>query len=310
MKGRPGLRRWGRHSHLLRTVLPLGLAALLTLVAPASHAQQPPAPPAPAEFAAYLAELGLHRQAVDELQRLDLQGQPQWHGRALGYGYGVRLLRDGLAAEAAEVLTAVGETDPNPQRAEQHQPLLALALARSGQVARAVAILSRLETFGATAEQRGQALAIRCMVHLSAAQADQGAPCARQLLGPAADPAALADLQTDAESSAFWHGAASALLPGLGQSLGGHWADAGAAVLVNGGLIYSTWSLVADALYVDATLLGLGLTVRYYVGNIEHGAAAGRQAALRRRQRGARRLADLLAAVRSGPVEAEDSRPR
>lgn len=310
MKGRAGSRLVATSSHLLRRLLPLALAALLAPVAAPSRAQQPPAPPAPAEFAAYLAELGLHRQAVDELQRLDLQGQPQWHARTLGYGYGARLLRAGLAAEAAEVLTASGETDADPQRAERQKPLLALALARSGQVARAVAILSRLETFGATAEQRGQALAIRCMVHLSAAEADQGGPCARQLLGPAADPAALADLHTDVESQAFWHGAASALLPGLGQSLGGQWADAGAAVLVNGGLGYSTWSLAADGLYVDSALLGLGLTIRYYIGNIEHGAAAGRQAALKRRLRGARRLADLLAAVRSGPVEAESSRPQ
>jgi hypothetical protein len=253
-------------------------------------------------FVHYLAALGLHRQAVDELQRLDLQGQPHWHADGLGYGYGARLLQGGLAAQAAEVLAAASETDAAPQRAQSQQTLLALALARTGQTAQAVAILSRLETFGATPQRRAQALAIRCMVHLSAAEADMGTPCAQQLLGPAADVQAIADLNTDVESRAFWHGAASAILPGLGQALGGQWSDSGAAFLVNGGLGYATWSLAADALYLDATLLGIGLTVRYYVGNIQKGADAGRAAAQRRKLDGARRLADQLSGAATAPI--------
>ena len=253
-------------------------------------------------FVHYLAALGMHRQAVDELQRLDLQGQPQWHADGLGYGYGARLLQSGLASQAAEVLAAASETDVDPQRAQSQQTLLALALARTGQTAQAVAILSRLETFGATPQRRAQALAIRCMVHLSAAEADMGTPCVQQLLGPAADIQAIADLNTDVDSRAFWHGAASAILPGLGQALGGQWADSGAAFLVNGGLGYATWSLAADALYLDATLLGLGLTVRYYVGNIQKGADAGRAAAQRRKLDGARRLADQLSGAAVAPI--------
>lgn len=253
-------------------------------------------------FVQYLAALGMHRQAVDELQRLDLQGQPQWHAEGLGYAYGARLLQGGLAAQAAEVLAAASETDADPQRAQSQQTLLALALARTGQTAQAVAILSRLETFGATPQRRAQALAIRCMVHLSAAEADMGTPCAKQLLGPTADLQAIADLNTDVESRAFWHGAASAIVPGLGQALGGQWADSGAAFLVNGGLGYATWSLAADALYLDATLLGLGLTVRYYVGNIQKAADAGRAAAQRRKLDGARRLADQLSAGAAAPI--------
>jgi hypothetical protein len=45
---------------------------------------------------------------------------------------------------------------------------------------------------------------------------------------------------------------------------------------------------------VDATLLGLALAVRYYAGNIRHGAEAGRAAALARRARGAGRLMERL----------------
>lgn len=253
-------------------------------------------------FVHYLAALGMHRQAVDELQRLDLQGQPQWHADGLGYGYGARLLQGGLAVQAAEVLAAASETDADPQRAQSQQTLLALALARTGQTAQAVAILSRLETFGATPQRRAQALAIRCMVHLSAAEAEMGTPCVQQLLGPTADLQAIADLNTDVESRAFWHGAASAIVPGLGQALGGQWSDAGAAFLVNGGLGYATWSLAADALYLDATLLGLGLTARYYVGNIQKGADAGRAAAQRRKLGGARRLADQLSGADVAPI--------
>lgn len=279
---------------ILRQIASLGL--LLSFWASAATAQTAEG------FVHYLAALGMHRQAVDELQRLDLQGQPQWHANGLSYGYGARLLQGGLAAQAAEVLAAASETDADPQRAQSQQTLLALALARTGQTAQAVAILSRLETFGATSQRRAQALAIRCMVHLSAAEAEMGTPCVRQLLGPAADLQAIADLNTDVESRAFWHGAASAILPGLGQALGGQWSDSGAAFLVNGGLGYATWSLAADALYLDATLLGLGLTARYYIGNIQKGADAGRAAAQRRKLDGARRLADQLSGAAVAPI--------
>lgn len=253
-------------------------------------------------FARYLAQLGLHRQAVGELQRLDLQGRPAWHSDGLGYAYGARLLQGGLPTLAAEVLTATAETDPDSQRAESQQTLLALALARSGHTASAVAILSRLESFADTPRRRVDALAIRCLVHLSAAEADMGIPCTRQLLGAAADPHALVQFGTDIESRAFLHGAASALVPGLGQALGDQWADAGAALIVNGGLGYATWSLAADALYLDATLLGLGLSIRYYVGNIQKGYAAGRAAAQAQKVEAARRLADQLSGVDTSAI--------
>lgn len=280
-------------------VLRVALAALLFALG------QPVAAEAPDGFVRYLAALGMHRQAVDELQRLDLQGTPQWHAEGLGYGYGARLLQGGLVAQAAEVLAAAVETDPDPQRAQSQQTLLALTLARTGQTAQAVAILSRLESFAASPEQRAHAFAIRCMVHLSAAEADMGIPCARQIIGTDVDLAAVAALSADVESRAFWHGAASAIVPGLGQALGGQWPDSAAAFLVNGALGYATWSLAADALYLDASLLGLGLTLRYYMGNIQKGSAAGRAAAVRAKLAGARRLADQLSrAAISTPASA------
>ncbi len=276
----------------------LVLAALLGLARPATaadRASEPAALPAEAaSFPQYLAELGLHRQAVAELQRQELLATPQWHAPGLGYPYGRRLLGLGRAAEAAELLAGAVEADQDAGRADRHRPLWALALARNGQTAQAVAMLSRLENFAAEPQRRAQAAAVRCLIHLSAAEAAMGGQCASRLLGPRADSEALADLQIDEDSAAFWHGAASAVVPGLGQALGGEWRDAGAAGLVNGGLAVATWSLVADALLVDASLLVLSMTARYYAGNIQRGADVGRAAAAETRRQAARKLADQL----------------
>ena len=251
-------------------------------------------------FPSYLADLGLHSFAIAELQRVELLGQPQWHGPGLGYGYGRRLLSAGYSAQAAEMLASAAETDEDAVRVERHQPLRALALARNGQTAQAVALVSRLENFTADPQRRADAMAVRCLIHLHAAESTMGGMCVRQLLGPKANAQALAALEADEDSWAFWHGAASAVVPGLGQALAGEWRDGGAAAVVNGSLGAATWSLLADGLYIDASLLVLSLTARYYAGNIQHAADAGRTAAIAARRQGARRLADQL--VEQGPA--------
>lgn len=246
-------------------------------------------------FATYLAELGLHREAVDELVRQDLDGQPAWHAAGLGYDYGYRLLLQGHVDASVEVLTATVDSDEDPQRAMRQRLLLGLALARQGRPAQAVATVGRVESFANDPALQAHAHAVRCLIHLRAAEPVMGTACARELLGHTADPEALDDLASDPDSAATWHGIASAVVPGLGQALGGAWADAGAGMLVNGGLLGATWNLFADGLYVDGTLLVIGMTVRYYAGNIQHGADAGRNAALKRRDRGALKLADQIA---------------
>ncbi len=52
---------------------------------------------------------------------------------------------------------------------------------------------------------------------------------------------------------------------------------------MNGGFGVAVGFLVADGAIADASLVGLGLGLRYYLGNIQHGAAAWRAAAEQQR---------------------------
>lgn len=94
------------------------------------------------------------------------------------------------------------------------------------------------------------------------------------------------------------------ILPGLGQATGGDPLDGGKALLVNGGWEAGAAVLALDGLYVDATLLTIGVGLRYYIGNIHNGAAAWRAAARRTRDAAARDLARLVGDL---PLVGEDA---
>jgi hypothetical protein len=89
-------------------------------------------------------------------------------------------------------------------------------------------------------------------------------------------------------------GTLSGIVPGLGQATGGDPLDGGMALLVNGGWEVGSVLLALDGLYVDASLLAVGMGLRYYLGNIHNGAAAWRAAAHRKRDAAARELARLV----------------
>ena len=63
---------------------------------------------------------------------------------------------------------------------------------------------------------------------------------------------------------------------------------------MNGGFGVGVAFLLADGAVADAALLGLGLGLRYYLGNIEHGAAAWRAAAEQHRTRAAQQLIRIV----------------
>ena len=91
-------------------------------------------------------------------------------------------------------------------------------------------------------------------------------------------------------------GVLSAVVPaGSGQATGGHPERRPAlALAVTGGFGTAVYLLIADGAVADASLLGLGLGLRYYLGNIHNGADAWRGAAERRRTAAAERLIRLL----------------
>jgi hypothetical protein len=89
-------------------------------------------------------------------------------------------------------------------------------------------------------------------------------------------------------------GILSALLPGLGQATGGNPGDGLVALAVNGGFATAVYFLIADGSLAGASLLGLGIGLRYYLGNIRNGAEAWRAAAESRRDQAARKLIRML----------------
>lgn len=245
-----------------------------------------------ASFASYLADLGLAEEAAAELDRADLLDPDAGFDAQQGPGLGMRLLAQGHSAAAARVLQrAVDRT----QDLGLLRLSLGVALLQTGRYPQAVHEFGRLEAFAARPEERLRAHRFRCIAHLHAVDAVPAGRCVRQLLGTQMDPSDLADLAVDPQALARWGGVLSALVPGLGQATAGQWGDAGGAILVNGAWSFGVAELLLEHAPVDAALLGLGVGIRYYVGNIQHGAHAWQGAAEQRRADAARRLLTRVA---------------
>ena len=207
-----------------------------------------------------------------------------------GLPLALQLLAIDRADLAVAVVQAVEQSSDDPLAREALAMHLALAQAKAGQTAAAVHRLLRIEQFGSDLATQAHAARLRCVVHLSAAESEPAVACARQLLGARADGQALAELALDPDRRAWRAGLASALVPGLGQLWAGEPGLAAGALVVNGSLVGGTVALIADAAYGDAVLLAVTMTLRYYVGNIEHAAAAARRDTLARQRRAAQTL--------------------
>lgn len=258
----------------------------------------------PAEFARYLASLGLHRAAVAELNKADLQGQPQWLAPGVGVPYALTLLADRQPAEAAEVMEGV-LSSASPADAAEYAVTEALVLEANGHHAAAIARLGRAEAFSDTAAGRLRAGRLRCALHLRAVEVEASGACVTHWLAPASRRRAVAQLKRSSNAG-WWRGALlSAVVPGLGQALGGEPLDAAAALGVNGALWTLTVDLYASGLVLDGSLLLIGMTSRYYAGNIQHGARAMGRAVQREQKSAADQLLQQLVALPedASPIE-------
>lgn len=242
-----------------------------------------------------LLRIGAPDLAVAELHRQNADGGGVWHLPENGVPVAEQLLAADRADLAVEVLDAAQLAADDTATQGVLALHLALAQAKAGQIAAAVHGLLRVEQFGPSPLLRARAAALRCAVHLLAVEVQPSLLCVQQHLGDAADRNAVADLSLDAETLAFRAGLASAVVPGLGQLWAGQPAQAASAFAVNGGLIGSTTALIAHAAYLDAGLLFVAMTLRYYVGNIEHAVAAARQSTLDRQRSAAGKLAGQFA---------------
>ena len=287
------------HRHLAAS---LGLALLAGAAAAST-------PPPDAGFPGYLLQLGFAAEAAHELERLSLAGADDPALPGVAATVGSRLAREGHPVEAARALRLAAEGTADPLLADQRRLALATVLFRARAWAQGADVLSRVEAFGAAAGTRERARRLLCAGQALSLQAASARGCVEALL-PAGDarraPARrmLDRLSIDPERRAIVGGVLSGILPGLGQATGGDPLDGGKALLVNGGWEAGAAVLALDGLYVDATLLTIGVGLRYYIGNIHNGAAAWRAAARRTRDAAARDLARLVGDL---PLVGEDA---
>lgn len=287
-RGAPG------HAFVVGVVL---AGALLAGVRPAL-AQGVSASP---DFVATLLRLGLSREAGWEARRLTAEGGPEAIAPQTAYDVGMALALDGEPEQAAPFLSDAAAAVEDPRRADQWQLAAGVVLLRARAYPHALHVFARVEEFGVDDQTRVFAGRLRCVAEVLALDAAAARACVAALPIGAAVRAADVDrlidtLAIDPGHRAIWGGVLSALLPGLGQATAGRAADGAVALLVNGGFAVGVGFLLADGAVADAALLGLGLGLRYYLGNIQHGAAAWRAAAEDNRARAARQLIRVLGA--------------
>ena len=278
--------------------------ALLPARAGRSAAPAPPAPGAGGAgggdgFVNLLLTLGLPAEAGLEARRLMFENGPDAIAPQTAFQLGMALALDYRAEEAVPFLSAAAAAADDPVRADQWQLATGVVLLRTKAFPHAVQIFSRVEAFGADGPTRAFATRLRCIAEVLAHDGAAARACVGEL-PPAGAPRAaevddlLSDLEINIRLRGWMGGVLSGLIPGLGQATGGHPGDGLLALAVNGGFGTAVYLLIADGAVADASLLGLGLGLRYYLGNIHNGADAWRGAAERRRTAAAERLIRLL----------------
>jgi len=250
-------------------------------------------------FVNMLLELGLPAEAGLEARRLIFENGPDAIAPQTAFQLGMALALDYRAEEAVPFLSAAAAATDDPVRADQWQLATGVVLLRTKAFPHAVHVFSRVEAFGADGPTRAFATRLRCIAEVLAYDGAAARACVREL-PPADAPRAaqvddlLSDLELNARLRGWVGGVLSGLVPGLGQATGGHPGDGLLALAVNGGFGAAVYLLIADGAVADASLLGFGLGLRYYLGNIHNGAEAWRGAAERRRAAAAERLIRLL----------------
>jgi len=278
----------------------VAVVAALTLRIGGVAADEAAPPTADVGFALFLLQHGLPDEAARELERLaqiGAAGPPLYDAAAV---VGGQLARDGRPAEAARALRLAVDGAEDPAEADRRRLALGTVLLAARDWTQGADVLSRVEAFGAREPERERARRLLCVGHVLSLQSGPASGCVAALLPPADGRAAragplLARLSIEPDRRAWIGGILSAVLPGLGQATGGEPLDGLKALLVNGGWEVGTVLLAADALYVDASILAVGVGLRYYIGNVKHGADAWRRAAERTREAAGRDLARLLA---------------
>jgi len=284
-------------SILRRWVSLLAGAWLAIGTAPAALAVEP-APPGDL-FVGRLLRLGLSDEAGIEARRLMLESGADVLAAETSYRVGMALATDGKPSEAVPFLDQAAAATEDPKRADQIQLAAGVVLLRAQEFPHALHVFARVEAFGADEPTRAFATRLRCVAEVMAHDGAAARACIAALpAGAVPSDAALDDLvralEVNVHARAIAGGILSALLPGLGQATGGDPGDGLLALVVNGGFATAVYFLIADGSYAGASLLGLGVGLRYYFGNIHNGAEAWRASAEHKRDQASRKLIRIL----------------
>jgi hypothetical protein len=250
-------------------------------------------------FVGELLRLGLEDEAGIEAHRLLLENGPEALVPETSYRVGMALAVGGKPDQAVPFLEQAAAATADPTRADQIDLTTGVVLLRARSFPHAVHVFARVEAFGADEATRAFATRLRCVAEVLAHDGAAARACISGLPGGAGPPQGELDelvraIEIDVHARGIVGGALSAVVPGLGQLTAGNPGDAALALLVNGGFATAVYFLIADGAIADAALVGLGLGLRYYFGNIHNGAEAWRAAAERRRDRASVRLIRIL----------------
>ena len=257
-----------------------------------------PAPPGDL-FVGRLLRLGLSDEAGSEARRLMLENGSDALAAETAYRVGMALAIDGKPSQAVPFLEQAASAIEDPKRADQIQLATGVVLLRAGEFPHALHVFARVEAFAADEPTRAFATRLRCVAEVmahdgAAARACIAALPAGAVPGDGALDELVRALEVNVHARAIAGGILSALLPGLGQATGGDPGDGLLALVVNGGFATAVYFLIADGSYAGASLLGLGVGLRYYFGNIHNGAEAWRATAERKRDQASRKLIRML----------------
>ena len=259
------------------------------------------AEPAPSGdlFVGRLLRLGLSDEAGSEARRLMLENGSDALAAETDYRVGMALAVDGKPSQAVPFLEQAASAIEDPKRADQIQLATGVVLLRARELPHALHVFARVEAFGADEPTRAFATRLRCVAEVMAHDGAAARACIAALpAGAVPRDVALDDLvralEVNVHARAIAGGILSALLPGLGQATAGNPGDGLLALVVNGGFATAVYFLIADGSYAGASLLGLGVGLRYYFGNIHNGAEAWRATAERKRDQASRKLIRML----------------
>jgi hypothetical protein len=257
-----------------------------------------PAPPGDL-FVGRLLRLGLSDEAGSEARRLMLENGADAVAAETAYRVGMALAIDGKPGQAVPFLDQAAAATDDPKRADQIQLAAGVVLLRAREFPHALHVFARIEAFGADEPTRAFATRLRCVAEVMAHDGAAARACIAALPAGAVPRDVAVDdlvraLEINVRARAIAGGILSALLPGLGQVTGGDLGDGLMALAVNGGFATGVYFLIADGSYAGASLLGLGVGLRYYFGNIHNGAEAWRASAERKRDQASKKLIRML----------------